>query len=139
MSMFPLKIRIAFAACLAMVQLTVLPATYVLHIGCEHAHCSHSDGAYECVHGHCCPFHQHEHRQHGDRDESNAPEEGRHDSDECRICRAAFAVFATDSFSPRLTVTGTVTVLAEIKIATPATAPRHRVKGRAPPQHFATA
>ncbi len=87
MSMLPAKFNIAIAACVALVQLAVLPATYVLHIGCEHEDCSISANADQCGHGRCCPFHHHE------APGKHPPKKGerRHDSDECRVCQTAFA------------------------------------------------
>ena len=129
--------RRVFTCFVALLQLAVLPATYVLHVGCEH---SHSDGDHDqglitgvvsCFSGHHCSCSHHSPAHKAD-DESPTPGEP-HDSDSCRICQAAFATSAADFFAPQLTAIGTISVLPRPKINIPASAPRYRSNSRGPP------
>ena len=107
MSMFPTKIRTAIAAGVVLVQLSLLPATYVLHLGCEHSGCSHARTSGSCAHSDTCPFHNHH------SDESHGEDEKPHDSDQCRVCQTAFAFSIASQESAELTCSGNVELLSD--------------------------
>jgi len=131
------KFRRAFAFCVALLQLVTLPATYCLHVGCEHSHDdAHGSGIISVLAtcfpgGHCNCSHHTPHERSGS--ESPSPEEP-HDSDSCPVCQAAFATSAADFFAPRLTAFTTVSVLSEPEMSVPVSAPRYSSKSRGPPQ-----
>ena len=129
MSMLSPKIQSALATCVALLQLSVLPATYVLHLGCQH-HCSHPGGASACGHGSSCPFHRH--RQ--ESNESPRHEGGsHHDSDQCGICQAAFAWTITTPQVAELVCVGTTEILSQSSSVKCESADRYRQPDRGPP------
>ena len=127
MSMLSQKTRIAAATCLALVQLSVLPATYVLHIGCDDPHCSHTAGTVECGHGHSCPFHHHH------SDEEKPKKSSHHDSDQCRVCQVAFASTIASPEVAEISCSGTVAVLSHGNAVEFDSAQPYCHPGRGPP------
>ena len=129
--------RQAFTIFVALLQLAVLPATYTLHVGCEHAgdHDHHEDGLISsivsCFSGHCCSCSHHS----NDDDPENDPPSGEepHDSDSCAVCQAAFATSTAEFFAPRLTAIGAVCLIADPEALVPASGPQYRSRSRGPP------
>ena len=130
--------RRAFAFCVAVLQLATLPATYCLHLGCEHSpnDDDHRSGiistVLSCFSGHHCDCSQHstEGSSNNEPPSQNEP----HDSGSCPVCQAAFATSSADFFAPQLTATEAVSVLSEPGVTVPASAPQYRRKGRGPPR-----
>jgi len=129
--------RRVFTLCVALLQLSTLPATYLLHVGCEHARDdeNHEHGliafVVSCFSGHHCSCTHHSPNR-SSNSESPSREEP-HDSESCPVCQAAFATATADFFAPRLATVGTVSLLAEPEVAGPASRPQYRIYSRGPP------
>ena len=135
------KFRRSFVCFVALLQLAVVPATYCLHIDCEHAH---SDGhsssgiisaVVACFSGPHCGC------SHPTFDDSSGskppPPQEPHDSDSCPVCQAAFATSTADFSAPELTKLATVLVLPTPELSVPVSAERYRSKSRGPPSSVA--
>jgi len=98
------QFRTAFVGFVALLQLVLLPATHVLHLGCQHphGHVHTSDSSVfdtlEDVWGWCRKSHCCDHCQTSARDSDAArnapnqrPAEQPHDEDSCPVCQAVFA------------------------------------------------
>lgn len=132
------KFRYSLACFVALLQFAVVPATYCLHLECDH---SHSDGHYDsgiisavvsCFSGHDCDC-SHDTSDDCSDSESPPPVEP-HDSNSCPVCQAAFATSTADFYAPKVTETETVSVLSPPAVNPPASATRYRSKSRGPPR-----
>ena len=88
MFQLPNNLKRTVASMIALLQLLTLPATFELHICCDHSYAS--DHTTKCKFG-CsdCRFHR---WSADDEKDSSEP----HDSHSCPICQAAFAVTTVD-------------------------------------------
>jgi len=133
--------RRSFVCFVALLQLAVVPATYSLHIGCEHAHSDghHNSGVVSavvsCFSGHHCDC---SHHATDERSGSESPSpEKPHDSHSCPVCQAAFATSTADFSAPGLTQFAMVSALPQAGPCVPESAERYRSKSRGPPSHAA--
>lgn len=114
----------------ALLQLAILPATHLLHIGCGCAHSSEvHDGAKSCPFGHCCSCGHHSADRGTEQDSPSEP----HDSDSCAVCKAAFAVTTVEfDLPPLLFLAETGRLQCPSCIAPELSAP-YRLLSRGPP------
>lgn len=123
-----IAIRSALIGCFALLQVALLPATYVVHLGCEHDH-----SVVEQL-SHC---HHHGHRhcdQHAtdDTKQEDAPSH-KHDSDECPICQIAFASQLADGDTPELVTSDLTEAARALAVTIPCAAARYAMPVRGPP------
>lgn len=137
----------SFVCLVALLQLAVVPATYCLHIDCEHGHddVDHSSGfistIVSCFVGHHCDCSEQVSENNRSEElpskshDSEAPHtpEAPHDSHTCSVCQTAFAMSVAEFSAPVLADFGTVSVPPPLKEAAPASAERYRNHSRGPP------
>ena len=129
------------ALCVVSLQLFVLPATSVLHLGCAHAGCDHHGGAHtESTSAHpqagSCVCRCGAHHVHGDARQSEDSEKsghGHHDSHNCRICQTAFALITAESFAVCLQVHAVVGTIDAPTESAPDCPLEFDCPGRGPP------
>lgn len=96
------KSRTAFAGFVVVLQLFLLPATHVLHLGCQHSDDDASiatvsvfdalENAWErCWSSHCCDHCAKPAAVADDQPTDSSPIHPPHDEDSCPVCHAAFA------------------------------------------------
>lgn len=154
-------VRLA-APCVVLLQLVLLPATSVLHLGCgQHCGCSavvtegqgatdthpaEKTSAVACPHCRFCQAHgqstasstngrQSDDRTAGDSplDESDPDHSAPHDSHNCRICQAAFALATAEGFEVCVPVCDFTDTLSCRTESAPALTAAYRCPGRGPP------
>ena len=90
--------RLAFTVCVACLQLFLLPATQLLHVGCNHSHQSadceaHANAvhSHHADHGHSCGFHHGHSTPQPDGGRPDHHSHSPHDSHSCPICQIVLA------------------------------------------------
>jgi hypothetical protein len=120
--------RTALIGCFALLQVALLPATYVVHIGCDHDHLvvEPSESCHHHGHSHC--------DQHAtdDSKQDDTPVH-HHDSDKCLVCQVAFAAQLAGVDAPDLS-TSDLTEAADASAVTfPCADVRYAMPVRGPP------
>lgn len=134
------QFRMAVAGLIALLQLILLPATHVLHLGCQH---SHSDGQIastsdpEAAEGTCASFHCCSHCSHRAADNNppagSGPIEPPHDEDSCQVCQTVFAAQVATTAPVDLTTVERVFEYLTLDSQTVYSTPRYSVLSRGPP------
>jgi len=120
--------RTAFIGCFALLQVALLPATYVVHIGCDHHHsvAPHSASCHHHGHSHC------DHRATDNSKQNDAPDH-KHDSDECPVCQVAFAAQMAEANTPELHVSDLTEAAEAVAVTLPCADARYAMPVRGPP------
>ncbi|MEQ9406534.1 MAG: hypothetical protein RIK87_02365 [Fuerstiella sp.] len=144
MSKACLKIRRAFVGFLVLLQLFLLPATQVLHLGCQHAH-DHGPAATSsapaggeatstyCLSSHCCHHCAKNARAADGQPTDSTPVHPSHDEDSCAVCQAAFAARVATVSVFALTTIEPVCEFLTMDSQTVYPTPRYCVLSRGPP------
>ncbi|MEZ6130084.1 MAG: hypothetical protein R3C59_15475 [Planctomycetaceae bacterium] len=145
-----LQFRTAFAGILVLLQLFLLPATHMLHLGCQHPHgdgrCSSTSGsevaASTCARSHCCRHCSTAARPAeaaDDQPTDSAPVHPPHDEDSCAVCQVAFAARIATAAMVDLTTTEPVCEFVPQSSQSVDPTPRYCVLSRGPPTFFGQA
>ena len=136
------SIRLAFTAGVVLLQLFMLPAAQLLHIGCDHTHpagtCETPAEAASQVHrghAHCC-HHGHSHHSHGQKSSQGEPEQAPtapHDSDSCPICQVVLAARIGELYSVQVPFSDLVVACSSPCVPDVHHVPEYRLSGRGPP------
>lgn len=143
------KFRTAFVGVVVALQLLLLPATNVLHLGCQHSHehgpitsvTASIEGVVENVWGWCWPSHCCDHcsertavaDRHSEHSPPSQPLHLPHDEDSCPICQAVFAARIATTAVVNLATTEPVAELVAVDSHAVYPIPRHCVLSRGPP------
>lgn len=136
--------RTAFVGLTALLQLILLPATEVLHLGCQHDHGQGSASTVSfgdavettrksCSSSHCCSRCSDAARVAGDEPIDSAPVQSPHDKDSCPLCQAVFAARIAKVAPVNLTTTEPICEFVAEVSQTPCSTPRFCVLSRGPP------
>ncbi|MFY9256979.1 MAG: hypothetical protein WAO83_26235 [Fuerstiella sp.] len=96
------QFRTAFVGFIVLLQLILLPATHVLHLGCQHAHgdgLANTVSVFDSVEGmwawcwssHCCDHCSATAKSVDDQPAGSGPIQPAHDENSCPVCQAVFA------------------------------------------------
>ena len=142
-------IRLAFVSFLVLLQLFLLPAVQLLHVGCGHDHAQHSaiqadvaeseEAAWDsCLTSHCCQHCSTKHhlgeRQHTeDQPCHSGPVHPPHDDSSCAICKVVFAARIGPAAAVHLLTTEPLRESITIDSRSADVTPRYCVFSRGPP------
>ena len=143
MSKTLLQFRTAFVGFLVLLQLFLLPATEVLHLGCQHKH-DHGSAAVvsdlksvEAARNNCSSSHRCDHcSKTDDHPNDSIPAHESHDEDSCPVCQAAFAARIATTTNSSLTTSDRVCKFVIADAAAVFSTPRYCVLSRGPPAAF---
>lgn len=147
MSKTLLQLRTAFVVLLASLQLFLLPATHVLHLGCQHSHDHGPTAAFSvfdaveaawtwCSSSHSCDHCSKTARAADDHPTDSPPVHPPHDEDSCPLCQAVFAARTATTAAVDLTITEPVSEFLAENSQVPDSTPRHCLLSRGPPTAF---
>ena len=136
-----LNFQAAFVGFIAVLQLALLPATYVLHVGCGYAHGnrpSTSASAAQIAFGwfassHCCDHCSQRSNVADDQPTDSDPVHPPHDEDSCPVCQAAFAARMATVATVDLNTTNPVCDCITGNSQAVNSTPRYSVLSRGPP------
>ena len=134
------QFRMAFVGLIALLQLILLPATHVLHLGCQHSHddahtfnASSEAADRSCVSSHCCG-HCSQRTAATDADPAgSAPVHPPHDEDSCPVCQIVFAARIATAAPVDLTTVEPVCEFLSADSPIIYSTPRYSVLSRGPP------
>lgn len=147
MSKFRSHIQTTSIGFVALLQLLLLPATHVLHLGCEHpeghgaAHSSTLEDVISwCWSSSCC-----DHCEHSDETSSDpanpsndhSSSDHQHDQHSCPVCHAAFAARLATTAPLAVPVSQLTTQYVSSYSESPQNVSRFDVQSRGPPQQIA--
>ena len=142
-------IRLAFVSFLVFLQLFLLPAVQLLHVGCGHDHAHHSattsdvSDSVEAAWGWCSTWHCCQHCSAQQRSSEQKHTEGQpcdsgpvhppHDDSSCAICKVVFAARMNPPAAIHLLTTEPLCESVIIDSRSADVTPRHCVLSRGPP------
>jgi hypothetical protein len=141
MSKTPLQLRTAFVGFLALLQLFLLPATHVLHLGCQHSHDDGEIGSSSeieaaegtCVSSYCCGHCSHRAAGTNTAPTGSDPFDPPHDEDSCHVCQTVFAAQIAAAAPADLTTVEPACEYLTVNSQTVYSIPRYCVLSRGPP------
>ena len=134
--------RTVFVGLIALLQLFLLPATQVLHVGCRHLHDDKPAAAVFnavetawkwCSSSHCCDHCSRQAVATDDQQTNSAPVHPPHDEDSCPVCQAVSAARIATASAVDLVSTEPVCEVLSVDSPAVDSTPRYRVLSRGPP------
>ena len=138
------QFRTAFVGFIALLQLLLLPATQMLHLGCQHSS-DHGPTAtvsvFDAVEAawtwydssHCCDHCSKAAKVADNQPTDSGPAHPPHDEDSCPVCQAVFAARTATTAAVDLTATVPVCEFVAEDLQAVYSTPRYCVLSRGPP------
>ena len=144
MSKTLLQLRTAFVGFIVLLRLFLLPATHLLHLGCQHSHDHGPIAAFSvfdaveaalnwCSSSHSCDHCSKTARAADDHPTDSPPVHPQHDEDSCAVCQAVFAARIATAAAVDLTTTEPVAEFRTENSRVPDSTPRYCLLSRGPP------